>query len=117
MIRSAAMAIACKPDEQNRLIVMAGTSAGRPARWLAMRATFIPASPSGMAQPRMTSSMSLGSSPGTRRIASLHGDGRKIVRPRRAQRALERFSYRRADGTYDDGVSHLIGSILVKSGW
>ena len=27
----------------------------------------------------------------------LHGDGGKIIRPRRAQRALERFSDRRAD--------------------
>ena len=69
-IRSAAMAIDCKPEEQNRLIVIAEISTGRPARSAALRATFIPASASGIAQPRMMSSISFGSSPGTRRIAS-----------------------------------------------
>src|ERR1019366_8587316 len=71
MMRSAAMAIACKPEEQNRLIVTADPSTGSPARSEAMRATFIPCSASGMAQPRMTSSISLGSSCGTRSSAPL----------------------------------------------
>src|SRR5271156_668783 len=71
MIRSAAIAIACKPDEQNRLIVSAETSTGNPARSDAMRATFIPCSASGVAQPRMTSSISLASSCGTRSSAPL----------------------------------------------
>ena len=71
IMRSAAMAIACNPDEQKRLIVTADTSTGSPARSEAMRATFIPCSPSGIAQPRMTSSISLGSSCGTRSSAPL----------------------------------------------
>src|SRR5688572_27101533 len=41
-----------------------------PARRLAMRATFSPCSASGIAQPRITSSISAGSSPGARFIAS-----------------------------------------------
>ena len=41
------------------------------ARSEAMRATFIPCSASGMAQPRMTSSTSFGSRPGARARASL----------------------------------------------
>jgi hypothetical protein len=32
MMRSAAFAIVCRPDEQNRFTVCAGTSAGSPAR-------------------------------------------------------------------------------------
>src|ERR1051326_6545101 len=65
-MRSAASAMACNPEEQKRLMVMAEASTGSPARSEAMRATFIPCSASGMAQPRMTSSISLGSSCGTR---------------------------------------------------
>src|SRR5690606_12968515 len=41
-----------------------------PARRLAMRATFSPCSPSGMAQPMTTSSTSAGSTPGARRSTS-----------------------------------------------
>ena len=52
-------------------MVIAETSTGNPARKEAMRATFIPCSASGMAQPRMTSSISLGSSCGTRSSAPL----------------------------------------------
>src|SRR5580658_4906048 len=70
-IRSAAMAIACNPEEQNRLMVIAEVSIGSPARNAAIRATFIPCSPSGIAQPRITSSISLASRPGTRASASL----------------------------------------------
>ncbi len=55
-IRSAAVAMACRPEAQNRFTVWPGTSTGRPARSAATRATFIPASPSGNAQPRITSS-------------------------------------------------------------
>ena len=52
-------------------MVSAETSTGSPARSEAMRATFIPCSASGMAQPRMTSSISLASSCGTRSSAPL----------------------------------------------
>jgi len=51
-------------------MVIADVSTGSPARNAAIRATFMPCSPSGMAQPRITSSISLASSPGTRAIAS-----------------------------------------------
>src|SRR5713226_7517492 len=69
MMRSEAIAIAWRPEEQKRLMVIAEDSMGRPARRAAMRATFMPCSASGMAQPRMTSSISCGSKPGTRAIA------------------------------------------------
>src|SRR5208282_792529 len=71
MIRSAAIAMDCRPEEQNRLIVIAATLTGRPARSDAIRATFIPCSPSGVAQPIITSSISAGSSPFARTTASL----------------------------------------------
>ncbi len=63
-MRSAAMAIACSPEEQKRLMVTPGTESGRPARSAAMRAMFMPDSASGMAQPRITSSISSGAMAG-----------------------------------------------------
>src|SRR5262245_2224164 len=71
LMRSAAIAIDCKPDEQKRLIVIALVSTGKPARIAAARATFIPCSASGIAQPMITSSICDVSSPGTRSTASL----------------------------------------------
>ncbi len=70
-MRSAASATACTPEEQKRLMVIAGTVSGSPASSTPMRATFMPCSPSGIAQPTMTSAMSWGSSPGTRAMAAL----------------------------------------------
>src|SRR3990172_4121986 len=69
MIRSAAMAIDWRPEEQNRLIVIPGTESGSPAFRAQILATFIPCSPSGIAQPRMTSSTRAGSRFATRSIA------------------------------------------------
>ena len=69
-MRSAAMAIDCRPDEQKRLIVIAEVSTGRPARMAAARATFMPCSASGIAQPTMTSSTSDFSKPSARLSAS-----------------------------------------------
>src|SRR6185503_11916448 len=71
LMRSAAMAIDCRPDEQKRLIVIALVSTGNPARIAAARATFIPCSASGIAHPMITSSISEVSRPGTRATASL----------------------------------------------
>src|SRR5438477_12643154 len=68
--RSAPYAIACSPDEQKRLTVTADAWTGMPARRLAIRATFMPCSASGIAHPRITSSTSAGSIPGARRSAS-----------------------------------------------
>src|SRR5690606_25760531 len=62
--------MAWSPDEQNRLTVTADASTGTPARRLAMRATLSPCSPSGIAHPTITSSMSAGSSPPARFSAS-----------------------------------------------
>src|SRR3954453_21494289 len=52
-------------------MVTAAAATGMPARRLAIRATFIPCSASGIAQPRITSSTSEDSTPGARRSASL----------------------------------------------
>src|SRR5882672_2435563 len=63
MIRCAASAIVCSPDEQKRLIVAPGTETGQPARSAIWRAMFQPVAPSGSAQPIITSSISAGSTP------------------------------------------------------
>ena len=70
-MRSLAIAIVCNPEEQKRLIVIALVSTGSPARIAAARATFMPCSASGIAQPMITSSISDASRPGTRASASL----------------------------------------------
>jgi hypothetical protein len=70
MIRSAALAMVCRPEEQKRLTVWPGTLSGRPARWAAILATLRPWLPSVMAQPSSTSSTSAGSRPSARRSAS-----------------------------------------------
>src|SRR5919205_1270531 len=69
-IRSAAIAMDWRPDEQKRLMVIALVSTGSPARMAAARATFIPCSASGIAQPMTTSSISDFSNPSARRTAS-----------------------------------------------
>src|ERR1035441_10106251 len=57
-MRSAAMAIACRPELQKRLMVTPVTVSGSPARRATQRAILLPDSASGMAQPRMMSSIS-----------------------------------------------------------
>src|ERR1043165_1410736 len=61
MMRCAASAIVCKPEEQKRFTVMPGTLCGSPARTAIWRAMFQPVAPSGLAQPMITSSTSCGS--------------------------------------------------------
>ena len=63
-MRSAAIATACEPDEQKRLTVTPGTLSGSPASSSPIRATFMPCSASGIAQPTITSAMRCGSMPG-----------------------------------------------------
>ncbi len=58
----AAMWIDCIEEPQNRLTVVPATLIGSFARKPTRRATLSPCSPSGMAQPTITSSMSAGSS-------------------------------------------------------
>src|SRR5437660_10089944 len=64
------MAIACRPEEQKRLTVVAATLGGNPAVSAAIRATLLPCTPCGCAQPRMTASISAGSSAGVLRRTS-----------------------------------------------
>ena len=59
--RWAAMAIACRPEEQNRFTVTPAVVTGSPALIAAWRAMLLPVAPSGRAQPRITSSTSPGS--------------------------------------------------------
>ena len=61
MICCAAIAIACRPDEQKRFTVVPAVETGQPAQIAALRATFMPVAPSGWAQPMKTSSISAGS--------------------------------------------------------
>src|SRR5215475_1140416 len=63
MMRCAANAMVCRPDEQKRLTVTPDTVTGRPARIADRRAIFCPVARSGMAQPITTSSTSPGSRP------------------------------------------------------
>src|SRR6185437_9958708 len=62
----AARAMACRPLEQKRLMVIALVASGSPPRKPATRATLSPCSPSGMAQPMTRSSTSSGFTCGTR---------------------------------------------------
>src|SRR5512140_1077725 len=63
MMRCAAIAIACRPDEQKRLMDTPVVVTGKPARSAATRATLPPVVPSSAAAPRITSSTSAGSTP------------------------------------------------------
>src|SRR6185295_18084214 len=62
MMRCAASATVCRPEEQKRFTVMPETVTGSPARIAIWRAMLPPVAPSGVAQPMMTSSTSCGSS-------------------------------------------------------
>ena len=64
-MRSAAIWIADRPDAQKRLTVMPPTEFGSPASATAMRAMFMPCSPSGNEQPITASWIAFGSSVGT----------------------------------------------------
>src|SRR5438270_3163149 len=70
MIWCAAIAMACNPDEQKRFTVVPAVVGGRPASMAATRATLWPCGPCGCPQPRITSSISLGSSFGVLRRTS-----------------------------------------------
>ena len=100
------MAMDWSPDEQKRLIVIAEVSTGSPARIAAARATFIPCSASGIAQPMITSSISDFSNPSARRTASFDDGRAHLVGPRVLQSPLRGLADRRAHGGNDDCVSH-----------
>jgi hypothetical protein len=63
MMLRAAIAIACKPEEQKRLTVWPAAVTGSPARNAACLAILPPVAPSGVPQPKVTSSTSPGSIP------------------------------------------------------
>ena len=105
-MRSAANAMACRPDAQNRLTVTADASTGIPARRLAMRATLSPCSASGIAQPRITSSISAAATPAARLKPSRMTIGGELVGTRRSKRPAWRLSDRRAHRRDDQRVSH-----------
>ena len=69
-MRSAAIWMAVTPEAQKRLTVTPPTGCLN-ARPMAMRAMFMPCSPSGKEQPMMESSIALGSSVGTCSMALL----------------------------------------------
>jgi hypothetical protein len=69
-MRSAAIWMADRPEAQKRLTVTPPTGCWN-ARPMAMRAMFMPCSPSGKEQPMMESSIALGSSVGTCSMALL----------------------------------------------
>src|SRR5687767_9107799 len=56
MMRCAASAMVCSPDEQKRFTVMPAVVTGQPARSAICRAMLKPVAPSGFAQPMSTSS-------------------------------------------------------------
>src|SRR5579864_9194856 len=58
------MAMAFRPEEQKRLMVVPATEGGRPATMAATRAMLCPCGPCGCPQPSTTSSISAGSSLG-----------------------------------------------------
>ena len=62
-IEPAAVWMACIDEPQKRFTVAPPTLRGRPASTPTMRPTFIPCSPSGKAQPIVTSSIAPGSMP------------------------------------------------------
>jgi hypothetical protein len=63
MMRWAAVAMVCRPEEQKRLMVMPDTVTGQPAASAIWRAMLEPVAPSGVAQPMITSSTSAASIP------------------------------------------------------
>ena len=71
-----------------------------------MRATFMPCSASGIAQPMITSSISAGSMPGRAPQRLGDGDRAELVGPRAAQRAVRRLADGGSHGGNDDSVMH-----------
>ena len=89
------------------MTVMADAVCGMPASRLAMRATFIPCSASGIAQPRMTSSTISGFTAGTRASAPLMAAAARSSGRVCAQRPLARLPHRRPHrrNDHDSGFS------------
>ena len=106
-MRSAAIDTAFSPDEQKRLIVMPATLFGKPASSTPMRATFMPCSYSGIAQPTITSSIAPGVDRGHLRQHAAQHVREQRVGTRRAERAARRLADGGARGGDDVRVLHL----------
>ena len=78
----AAVAIAIRPEEHWRSMVMPLTVTGRPAARAAMRPMFRLVVPCGIAQPMITSSISAGSTPARSTAARIVGASVLLNRPR-----------------------------------
>ena len=87
-ISSTAIAMVWRPEEQNLLMVAAGTVWGRPAFKVEILATFMPCSPSGMAHPMRTSSTSSGLSP-----RALFTASRMATAPRSSGRTVRKVPF------------------------
>src|SRR4051812_34588199 len=91
-MRSATIAVDCRPDEQKRLMVIAGTESGTPARKPTWRATLRPCSASGCAHPSTMSSMTAGSTSArrsaSRETCAARSSGRVFLKTPRGARPM-----------------------------
>src|SRR5215510_825300 len=117
MMRCEAIAIVCRPDEQNRLTVMPEVVTGQPARIAICRAMLRPVAPSGLAHPMITSSISAGSR--CARSMAAHSARAPIVAPwviLKAPRQLLASGVRAVDtitaSVLSDNLSDLHGSAV-----
>ena len=112
-MRSAAIDTALSPDEQKRLIVMPATLLGSPASSTPMRATFMPCSYSGIAQPTITSSTRADRCAGACASTLRKHVREQRVGARRPEGAARRLADRGARRGNDVGVLHLLGHACV----
>ena len=106
IMRSAANAIAWRPDEQKRFTVTAEAATGMPARRLAMRATFSPVRPRAS---RIRESRRRCRRVESGRAPQRFGNrcGREIVGPRAAERAVRRLANSGANGRNYNCIFHM----------
>ena len=98
-------------EPQNRLTVTPPAPRGRPAMKLISRATFSPCSPSGNAQPTITSSMRFGIDAGSGHQRP-HHLRRQIVRPHPGEQSLGGEMKGRAPVSRYDDIRHIRISCL-----
>ena len=95
-------------------MVIPGTVSGRPARSAAIRAMLAPCSASGIAQPRITSSISLVSNCGACSSRAPMTVAAMSSRTRRPQSSPGRFPHGGSQGVHNDSIFH--GGFLSFSG-
>ena len=106
MMRSAAMAIACRPEEQKRLMVIAETSTGNPARSDGDAGYVHPllGFGRGAAEDHIFDFFGIDLRHALQR--ALDGDGGQFIGTGSAERAFEGASHGRANGGGDDDFTH-----------